>query len=331
MVAAVAPRIVAEAAAGWIGRYERARPPLDRGPRAGLVGPRAQIPFVPSATLLLRAGLAPPIRFDETMPAGEDVDLVWRLVGAGWWVRYDPTATVAHAVRRGWRAWLTQRFEYGTTAGPLSLRHPAVVAPARIPASSALVSTLVLAARPVLAAIVAVGSAGTLARRLSGTVRRPIPLAIGLTARSTMATPPAVASGLVRAWGPALIGLLGWRRSRGVAAALLATPALKDWASSPDAPNLLGYVVAHLVDDLAYSVGVWTGCLRVGVLSPLVPAIVWGRDRSQLPPPAGRSGVGRVGLRHPGRLNPNGSLLECFVRRAGRRSHPALTPGRTRG
>ena len=37
--------------------------------------------------------------FDESLTVGEDVDLVWRLVAAGWTVRYEPGATVRHPMR----------------------------------------------------------------------------------------------------------------------------------------------------------------------------------------------------------------------------------------
>jgi hypothetical protein len=36
-----------------------------------------------------------------------------------------------------------------------------------------------------------------------------------------------------------------------------------------------GYVAARLLDDLAYSVGVWQGCLAHRTVRPLVPALWW--------------------------------------------------------
>ena len=38
--------------------------------------------------------------FDDGLRVGEDVDLVWRLLEAGWRVRYEPSVTVRHASRR---------------------------------------------------------------------------------------------------------------------------------------------------------------------------------------------------------------------------------------
>jgi mycofactocin system glycosyltransferase len=99
-VAAVAPRIRAA---------NRRRSPLD-------LGPNRTVPYVPSAALIVRT----PVRFDETLRYGEDVDLVWRLLDAGHRVVYDPSVVVLHHEARVAR----RRFRYGTSAAPLAARHP---------------------------------------------------------------------------------------------------------------------------------------------------------------------------------------------------------------
>ena len=65
-------------------------------PRPGLVRPLSRIPYVPSAALVVRRAALPDELFDPALRGGEDVDLVWRLVQAGWDVRYEPAATVGH-------------------------------------------------------------------------------------------------------------------------------------------------------------------------------------------------------------------------------------------
>ncbi|RKQ88264.1 glycosyl transferase family 2 [Solirubrobacter pauli] len=100
-VKAVAPRIRAA---------NRRRSPLD-------LGARRSVPYVPSAALIVRT----PVRFDETLRYGEDVDLVWRLQDAGHRVVYDPSVVVLHHERDT----LRRRFRYGTSAAPLAARHPA--------------------------------------------------------------------------------------------------------------------------------------------------------------------------------------------------------------
>ena len=154
MVAAVAPRIVPTPVSPptWLSRYEAVRSSLDRGEREGLVRPHTAIPYVPSATIVVRRRVAGTSLFDPTLRGGEDVDLVWRLVAAGWDVRYVPTSTVAHAGPDTARSWMTRRVFYGTTAGPLSRRHPEALVPLRTSAWSAATWGLLAARRPVLAA-----------------------------------------------------------------------------------------------------------------------------------------------------------------------------------
>ncbi|MBE2314449.1 glycosyltransferase [Solirubrobacter sp. CPCC 204708] len=99
-VTAVAPRIRAA---------NRRRSPLD-------LGPDRNQPYVPSAALIVRT----PVRFDEGLRYGEDVDLVWRLLDAGHRVVYDPSVVVLHHESHVMR----RRFAYGTSAAPLAARHP---------------------------------------------------------------------------------------------------------------------------------------------------------------------------------------------------------------
>ena len=79
------------------------------------------MPYVPSAALIVRA----PVRFDETLRYGEDVDLVWRLLDAGHRVVYDPSVVVRHHEADV----LRRRFRYGTSAAPLAARKTLPAAP----------------------------------------------------------------------------------------------------------------------------------------------------------------------------------------------------------
>ena len=98
-VGMVAPRIVADSRVGnAIGSYERMRSALDMGTTPELVTPGGRMSYVPSAALVARRE-ALGGGFDETMRVGEDVDLVRRMVDAGWQVRYDPSVIVHHRVR----------------------------------------------------------------------------------------------------------------------------------------------------------------------------------------------------------------------------------------
>jgi mycofactocin system glycosyltransferase len=129
-VAGVAPRIATD-------------PALDLGPVEALVQPRGRVSYVPTTALVLRRSAVEEIGgFDESMRYGEDVDLVWRLVAAGWSVRYDPSVVARHDEPASFTGRLARRYHYGSSIGPLCRRHgdavagPALsglVAPLRIP------------------------------------------------------------------------------------------------------------------------------------------------------------------------------------------------------
>jgi hypothetical protein len=114
-----------------------------------------------------------------------------------------------------------------------------------------------------------------LARRLKDTVADPVGvagrIAGGGTARSAL---PALA-GLTRAWSPAWVAGLLFRRTRTVAALALLAPALHDWCTTPGELAPAPYVALHVADDLAYGSGVWSGCLRARTVRPLIPRVAF--------------------------------------------------------
>jgi mycofactocin system glycosyltransferase len=278
LVIAVAPRVVPipPASPGPLSRYEAVRSSLDRGVLAGLVRPLSRIPYVPSAALVVRSEAVADDLFDPELRGGEDVDLVWRFVDAGWDVRYEPASIVHHDGPERVGSWVRRRAFYGTTAGPLSRRHPGALSPVQTSAWTAGVWALAIARRPVLATGVLTISIATLARRLSGLVEQPVMtagrIAGGGTARSAL---PALA-GLTRAWSPGLVLGLCWRRTRRAAAFALVAPAIGDWAALGRGHlDPLRFGAFHVADDLAYGTGVWIGCLRARTLAPLVPRIAF--------------------------------------------------------
>jgi mycofactocin system glycosyltransferase len=275
LVAAVAPRIVPVPAepATTLSGYDAVRSPLDMGDQAGPVRQHSKVSYVPSAALVVRRQVTNEAFFDPALRGGEDVDLVWRLGQAGWDVRYVPDSLVHHDSPGSVPSWLSRRFFYGTTAGPLALRHPGALPPVQTSAWTAGVWALLLVRRPVLAGGVLAASVAVLARRLTGVVHEPLKaaatIACGGTVRSTL---PALA-GLTRAWSPALcVGLLFGRTRRAAAAALL-VPAVRDWFDSGGGLNPVDYSALHVADDVAYGTGVWVGCLRARTLRPLIPRI----------------------------------------------------------
>jgi len=117
-VAAAAPRI----------REQRASSPLDLGPDEALVLARGRVSYLPTTAVVVRRTALDAVGgFDESLRYGEDVDLVWRLVAAGWSVRYDPSVHAQHVAPSSVLARAARRYRYGTSAGPLAQRHGAAV------------------------------------------------------------------------------------------------------------------------------------------------------------------------------------------------------------
>ena len=270
LVAAVAPRIVAD------GGYEAAGSSLDRGADEGAVRSGSRIPYVPSAALLVRTDVAlGSDLFDAALRGGEDVDLVWRLGDAGWDVRYVPSSTVAHEGPATLKDFLVRRAFYGTTAGPLSRRHGKALAPLHLSGWSLLVWVLLLGRRPVLALTALSASVVLLAARLRGLVRDPVAVSTQIAGRGTMRAALPALSSLTRAWAPAFVLGLVFRRTRRASALALVVPALHEWVAERPAVDPLRAAAVHVADDVAYGSGVWIGCARERTLVPLIPRIAW--------------------------------------------------------
>lgn len=273
-VAAVAPRVTGPPAAGLRGRFEQTRSPLDRGAVPGLVRPGTRTGFVPAAALLARRDAVEAVgSFAPDLRVGEDVDLVWRLAAAGWQVRYDPTVTATHPARDGLRAWLGQRYRYGTSAARLARRHPGRLAAAAVPWQTAPWAAAAAAGRWRAAA----GAAA--AATVVDTVRlrwHGVPWVGAL--RTAAASQAAVGCGLARAvtrpWWPAAVvaaTLLPATRP-GLAGAAVGT-AVADWWRVERPAGAAGWIMLHLLDDVAYGAGVWMGCLWEGTVEPLLPRV----------------------------------------------------------
>lgn len=280
-VALVAPRIVAAEPRGDTGRnrlvrYERSGAALDLGAERGRVRARSRIAYVPSAAVCARTGVMVAMGgFDESMPVGEDVDLVWRLDEAGWTVRYEPEARVAHRHRTTLWSWLRRRYDYGTSAGPLARRHPGALVPVEASGWSYATWGLAAAGHPAAAAVTVGATAGVLERHLRG-VDRPMLTAANLTVRGHLAAGRSLTRALVRPWWPiALLAavVVPSRRLRLVIAGAVIAPAAIKWYR--DRPDLdpMTFLGLHLAEDVAYSTGVWMGCARARTLEPITPEL----------------------------------------------------------
>jgi mycofactocin glycosyltransferase len=283
LVGAVAPRIVALTTSSAAGRYEQARGSLDLGDQPARVVPASRVAYVPTAALLMRRAALESVAasgvFDPALRYGEDVDLIWRLHGTGWRIRYEPSVRVPHDGPADWRGLLARRFRYGTSAAPLARRHPANMAPLVLQPWPAVTVAAALARHPAAAAVGTVGAWLDVTAR----VRR-----AGVPADGA---PAAALTAIRQTWlgigryaaqfaAPALAIALAvpGRRSAGrraAAASLLVGPAVAAYAERKPELDPLRYTLAHLADDVCYGAGVWAGCLRERTLAPVKPVVSW--------------------------------------------------------
>ena len=212
---------------------------------------------------------------------GEDVDFVWRLAGRGWHVRYEPAAAVAHQHRVRLGSWFARRMDYGTSAAPLEQRHPGTLPAVAMSGWTAAAWAAAAAggpvAGPLTATAITAAATALLARRLAPlTGDQTWPVATRLAAGGTVAAGRLLGSTLSRAWWPVAVPVaVAVPRLRWPLAALVLAPPVLGWAERRPPLDPVRYVSARLLDDVAYSLGVWQGCLRHRTARPLLPKLTW--------------------------------------------------------
>lgn len=268
LVVAVAPRIVAAPPRRGVSL-------LDLGSRPALVRPHSRVSYVPAAAVVFRrAALGE--GFDENLRFGEDVDLIWRLVEAGWRIRYAPEVQVGHQDPVGTLSRLRRQYAYGSSVGALERRHPGAVVHLTIGVGPACAIGGVLLGRPGLGAFAWSTSAVWLYRRL-----RPlgvgVPFALQLSVLQLLHAVIGLGRWCTTFGGPLVIGSMVASRApagRRVlrALALLSAPALLSDLLGPNGRNPRTIAESWL-RAMAYGVGATTGCIRAGLIAPVLPRI----------------------------------------------------------
>lgn len=265
----VAPRVRTRSTPTTLGRYEHEHSPLDLGPEPARIRAGTRVSYVPAAAIVCRTDAIRSIGgFDPTLRFGEDVDLVWRLIEAGWTCRYEPAGEVHHAIRPDRAAWIRQRVGYGSSAAALARRHPGALAPLRMSGWSIGSWALAAIGRPVLGSAVGIGSAAALVRKLPDL---PAAMTIRLAGLGNLHAGNQIAAAIRRVWWPMLA--LAAVRSRAARRLLVASLIA---ARHP----------LTLADDVAYSLGVWKGIWTERTLAPLIPEISSWPGRSTPSPTA---------------------------------------------
>lgn len=284
-VGLVAPRIVGlREPDNLVARYEAVRSSLDLGLREAPVMPYGTVSYVPSAAIIGRRAMLREVGgFDETLNAGEDVDLCWRLIESGARLRYEPIALVAHDHRTQLREWFVRRSFYGEAAAPLSVRHPGKTAPLVISGWTLVAWILMAMGSSIgyLASVVVAAITGRrIAKSLSSVETEPKDIAV-VAAHGLWSAAMQLASAICRHYWPlALIAALLSRRCRQVVLVAAVVEGVVDWLTRSrnteddiQRVGLVTYILLKRLDDIAYGVGLWTGVMRERNLGALKPQI----------------------------------------------------------
>ncbi len=264
---AVAPRVVGPVRAGLRAGYEHRHGALDQGRAPALVDPQGPVTFVPSACLLVRRE-ALGTGFDPTLLIGEDVDLVWRVLDAGWLVRYLPAVTIAHPTRPTWRAWWQQRRVYGLTSAPLAERHGERLAPIRADRWTLAAWGGLVAGSPSLALTVLARALRQARRGPLAGVDHPERVALAVVGGTVARAGGPLARATVRTFGVGLLLAALHPRLRRRALAVLGVGLA--WRLRGTRVRPLDVPLA-LLDDLAYGLGVLEGAWRHRSAATLTP------------------------------------------------------------
>jgi mycofactocin system glycosyltransferase len=298
---------------GWLARYEGASSTLDMGARPSIVRPGARVSYVPGAALVVRKAAAGDgfrdgmyvgedvdfvwgmakngwrVRYEPQAVMGHDHRVTFR----AWFSRRADYGTSAAAleelhpgaVRPLYASWWT----VGAWAAALAGRP--ITAAALTATAAALLSRRLAKVTgerwpvPVNdppSGLTPDNSNRRPATRPDNSNKRAAlargsaawELAVRLAGGGTVAAGRPLGSALSRTWWPVAIpAALAVKKLRLPVAALILTPPLLDWADRKPPLDPARYVAARLLDDAAYSLGVWQGCLTRRTLRPLLPVI----------------------------------------------------------
>ena len=197
------------------------------------------------------------------MRVGEDVDLVWRLIGDGLVVRYEAGETAWHDARPTVGEWAGRKFLYGTGGAALAARHGSTGSVAVLSPGMAVAGAAVLLRRRWLLPVACLSLARAsqqLVRVLPDVPGRRV-LAADVALRGLGWAVRQESALLLRHWWPLGVLALGSRPGRRVLVSAVAV----DLVVHRDVVRRAGFVttlLARRVDDLAYGVGLWVGAAR---------------------------------------------------------------------
>jgi hypothetical protein len=125
-----------------------------------------------------------------------------------------------------------------------------------------------------------------LARKLSTWCDQPWTTAAQLGGKGTLLAGEQLGRTLTRTWWPLALPLAAAvPRLRLPLAAAAVLPPLLEWRRTRPPVPVLPWTTIRLADDVAYSIGVWKGCLQEHTTAPLRPRLWWFSADGITPPP----------------------------------------------
>lgn len=296
-IAAVGGLVKSPGTGSRIDRYEACRSPLYSGGVEKEVKSESTISYLPTCNLIVRRSVLEHLGgFDVSFPlaVGEDVDLVWRMIDAGYRVLYVPRGGVTHHHRESVTQFAVRRAEYAASEAQLMRKHSARRRVVTLPGPSVIFFVLsaigFIAGWPLayatLALVVAI-QALTMRRRL-----RDAFAFIGWKRVASAITRGHLGSVQYLLWTisqyyalPLLLvatattslGLANSIIAFGGVIASLALTAIFGYLIDRPRLDPASYVALFCLDKLAFQTGLIRGCLSYRTLRPLLPAvrIIW--------------------------------------------------------
>lgn len=172
---------------------------------------------------------------------------------------------------------------YGTSAAPLSSRHPDKTAPLVISGSMLVVWVMLVSGNwlGLVASGIAMAVTG---RRISNAMRAPEtqPADVARVAGQNLwaAAMQLAAAACRHYWPVAMVAAVVSRRCRRAVLIAAVLDGVADWLARRNAMvddgkplGLMPYLILKRLDDLAYGAGLWTGVVRERTIGPLKPQI----------------------------------------------------------
>ncbi len=257
-------------------RYEDAMSSLALGSKEQWAGPGNDSLYLPSCNLLVRKEFFLDLQgFDESMHVGEDVDLSYRLRDGGYRIGYIPTGDVYHAHRNRIPSFMSRRFAYGTSEALLQKKHTSrrkKMSMSLFSLAQFLLLPGLFVAPPVVALLILLLFSIDVSRQVLGMrdFKGELPLTGILLARcrTFFSLGYYVSYHCVRYYLPLLLGLSIFNSAvAAVTTALFLWASLVDYLVKGARLDFPSFLFIYLLEQTAYSCGVFRGCLKQGSFS----------------------------------------------------------------